>query len=53
MPMALDITLHEKTKIDYENSMVSFAFSIDDLNTYCYKIWDHPQFDCLFTFKIL
>jgi hypothetical protein len=36
----IDITTHEDTRIDFELRMIEFKFTIDDINRYCYKIWD-------------
>jgi len=39
---AVDITNDANTHIDLMNNKIEFMFTIDDLDRYCYKLWDHP-----------
>jgi len=39
---AIDITNEPNTHIDLANNKIEFMFTSDDLDRYCYKLWDHP-----------
>jgi len=38
----IDITQLSSTNIDLANNKIEFMFTLDDLDRYCYKLWDHP-----------